>query len=152
WAVAQGDGLYGVASSANGMIVPYESYLQPYRPGSNPNIPINPVPPTAAMYLYTDQPIYRPGHPVYFRGVLRDQNDVTYSIPAGATVNVKLFDAQGKPIYQKDLPLTDLGTFSGEYDLPPDAPVGYYYLQVTYKQQPFNHPFQVAEYRPPTYE
>ncbi|NDJ86574.1 MAG: hypothetical protein GYB66_11855, partial [Chloroflexi bacterium] len=37
--------------------------------------------PTENNYIYTDRPIYRPGETVYFRGVLRDRNDMDYQIP-----------------------------------------------------------------------
>ena len=29
-------------------------------------------------YLYTDRPVYRPGQPVYFRGIVRSKDDVVY--------------------------------------------------------------------------
>ncbi len=33
-------------------------------------------------YLYTDRPIYRPGQTVYFKGILRADDDANYSLPA----------------------------------------------------------------------
>jgi hypothetical protein len=148
WAVAQGDGLFGITSNNGAVVMPYDYTRSPF---AGPLIPQNPQPASMAAYIYTDQPIYRPGHPVYFRGILRNQNDVTYSVPAGGTVKVVLNDAQGKPVYQKDLPISDMGVFNGEYDLPQDTPIGYYNMAVTYKTQNFGYGFQVADYRPPEY-
>ena len=42
------------------------------------------------VYLYTDRPIYRPDQPVYFKGILRDINDVTYSLPSQTGVPVEV--------------------------------------------------------------
>ena len=73
--------------------VPSEPYLNPYR-----------------GHVYTDRLIYRPGQTVYFKGVLRADDDGRYSLPTdvkSATVVVQ--DSQGKEIYRADLPLTDLG-------------------------------------------
>ncbi len=143
WAVAQGDGLYGIAANQSGQVMPYESAANIY--------PTSYLPKYAA-YLYTDQPIYRPGHPVYFRGVVRNQDDVHFSVPDGGSVHVRLSDQQGKPLYEKDVPLTAFGTFSDHYDLLQDAAIGYVQMDVTYKGQSFNHGFQVAEYRPPEFQ
>ena len=32
-------------------------------------------------YLYTDRPIYRPGQTVFFKGVLRSEDDARFSLP-----------------------------------------------------------------------
>ena len=36
------------------------------------------------MALYTDRAIYRPGQTVYFKGIVRDDDDGRYSVPGGA--------------------------------------------------------------------
>ena len=149
WAVAQADGVFGISSDNGALIIPYEN---PHSPMAGPEMRQNPQPATVVAYLYTDQPIYRPGHPVYFRGVLRDQNDVTFSLPAASSISATLTDPQGKAVYQKTLPLSDLGVFNGQYDLPQDAPLGNYTLAVRYKGQPFETTLQVADYRPPEYQ
>ena len=78
------------------------------------------------VYLYTDRPIYRPGQPVYFKGILRDRDDVTYTVPDAETVPVTVYDDRGEIIYDEDLPVTPEGSFSGEVQLDPEAPLGYY--------------------------
>jgi len=109
------------------------------------------------LYAYTDRPVYRPGQPVYFRGVLRDKDDVTYTLPDRQTVPVEIRDGSGEIVYQRDLPLTPFGTFSGQLDLAPDASLGNYYLSVElpsnleYQSEGGGVSFAVAEYRLPEF-
>ena len=55
----------------------WTSGIQPYEF----NVATNYNPDDLETYLYTDRPIYRPDQPVYFRGVVRTKNDVTYTPP-----------------------------------------------------------------------
>ncbi len=141
WVVAQADSVYGLASNRF-------SGVNSYQFGVN----YNPYLPKVTEYLYTDQPLYRPGHPVYFRGVLRAVDDVHYSLPSGTTVQVKITNQDGQLVYDKPLKLTEFGTYSGQYDVPQDARLGYYSVQVAYNDQSFGHQFQVAEYRVPEFQ
>ncbi|MBN1566115.1 MAG: Ig-like domain-containing protein, partial [Anaerolineae bacterium] len=129
YAVAQNDTTYGVWMSWN-----------------EPELENN------ATYIYTERPIYRPGETVYFRGAVRDRDDMTYTVPAGDTVhvNIQLYDQQ---VFDADLPLSEFGTFNGEIKLADDAPIGYGYIQVTYQGDYSGAiEFQVAEFRVPEYK
>jgi uncharacterized protein YfaS (alpha-2-macroglobulin family) len=113
-----------------------EFYIRPYR-----------------IHVYTDRPIYRPGQPVYFRGVVRAEDDARYTLPpAGDTVSVTVRNDQGEEIYKETLPLSDLGTFNGQFTLAPEAGLGYYYIEVNYRKQTDGVGFQVAMYRRPEFQ
>ena len=111
-----------------------------------------------ALYMYTDRPIYRPGQPVYYRGVLRSKDDTTYTPPDRETVPVKITDDQGEVIFEGDAPLTPYGTFSGQFNLADDAGLGYYYINVElptsgrYQSEGGGISFGVAEYRLPEFQ
>ena len=45
-------------------------------------------------YLYTDRPIYRPGQTVNFKGILRKENDVKYSLPDVSKVHITIYSSQ----------------------------------------------------------
>jgi len=159
WAVGQSETAFGVGTaSGNGR----------YQPGLVESSPMSDAPGGAvrpggvhpasgspfaqyATYLYTDQPIYRPARPVYFRGVIRQQDDITFTIPTGS-VAVTINDPNNQPVYQKTLPLSDYGTFSDQIALAANAPLGYYNIEVKYQDQTSSQGFQVAEYRPPEFQ
>ena len=58
-----------------------------------------------AGYVYTDRPIYRPGQTVYFKGIVRADDDADYTIPEEiAKLTVRVSDPQGKELYNETPP------------------------------------------------
>ena len=131
YAVAQSDAAYGV----------WNSWSQPYSMNT-------------ATYLYTDRPIYRPGQTVYFRGALRDRDDVTYTRPATEQVRVVIDVNYGSQIlYEGDLTLTEFGTFDGKVDLPEDAQIGQGTIYMSVNGETLGQiGFTIAEFRTPEYK
>ena len=106
-------------------------------------------------YLYTDRPIYRPGQTVYFKGILRADDDAHYSLPTGIdTVEVRVADPEGKELYKKKLSPNDMGTFNDQLVLAEEAPLGGYYLEIQDPVHDFyvGASFLVAEYKKPEYQ
>jgi uncharacterized protein YfaS (alpha-2-macroglobulin family) len=106
-------------------------------------------------YLYTDRPIYRPGQIVYFKGILRADDDASYTLPADLkSIQVRLGDPEGKELYKKDLPLNDMGTLNDQLVLGASAPLGNYYLEIVDQERNiyFGTSFMVAEYKKPEYQ
>jgi len=116
--------------------LPAESYSEPY-----------------SAYFYTDRAIYRPGQKVYFKGILRADDDARYSLPKDAkSLEVIINDDQGKELYKEKLPLNEMGTLHGELTLSEEASLGYYNISAQLGDQWFGTGFQVAEYRKPEFQ
>ncbi len=105
------------------------------------------------IYLYTERPIYRPGHEVFFRGIVRGYRDRKLSLPTEPrTVSVHINDDHGQKIYSRDLPVDEFGCFYGEMALGSSAGLGDYALNATWNGIDSNFSFKVAEYRKPEYK
>ncbi len=85
-----------------------------------------------ASYIYTDRPVYRPGHTVEFRAILRDRQGNRYRVPGGQQVQVAIDDPQNKTVLQKQMTLSQFGSLHGEFQVPANAALGYYSVRVVY--------------------
>lgn len=83
-----------------------------------------------SYFIFTDRPIFKPGDTVYFKAVIRNDDDAFYSIPKG-NAKVKITkDYEESPIITKDFPISEDGTVFGEYKTSTDAPTGYYEIEI----------------------
>jgi uncharacterized protein YfaS (alpha-2-macroglobulin family) len=101
-------------------------------------------------YIYTDRPIYRPNHKVFFKGILRafDERRQYRAIKAN-TVAVTVYDGDDARVYEQELPLSKNGTFHGEFTLAEEAPLGNYRIEATTEEGSGAGSFDVAEYKKP---
>jgi alpha-2-macroglobulin len=153
-AIAQDEKNFGIsANTLTGGIEPYNYNLIPEYTTS-----------TATIYLYSDRSLYKPGQPVYFKGVLRGKDDVKYDLYTQAqTLPVEVFNDAGESIYKTDAKVNEFGSFSGEFTLDGKAALGSYRItaklaqpgKVNDKGEPlfteFNRYISVAEYRTPEF-
>ncbi len=106
---------------------------------------------TMRVFLDTDRPIYRPDQTVYYKGVVRAEDDVTYHLPTAAEADVVIRDGAWNVVREAAVPLDDYGAFSGELQLGDDAVLGDYVIEATIDGRRFSHRFTVAAYRPPEF-
>lgn len=99
-------------------------------------------------YVYTDRPIYRPGHTVHIKGIDRIGFDGKYEIWNQENVALEVFDSEGARLYDTKLEQSLYGTFSTSFDLPSDAPLGTYRIEV-FGQSAY---FDVEEYVPTAFK
>ncbi len=103
-------------------------------------------------YIYTDRPVYRPGHKVSFKGILRDLRPDGYALLAQKTVSVTIEDGDNTKLLTRAFPLTPRGTFSGELLLPAAAKLGGYSITANAGGASTNGYFEVDEYKKPEYK
>lgn len=108
-------------------------------------------------YVYTDRPIYRPGHTAHYKAILRTLNGTGYALPKDSSATVEIEDSDGKPLLKKKVSISKFGTVAGEVILPAGAALGYYSVNVAlgggeeHAVKAYGG-FQVQEYRKPDYE
>lgn len=108
-------------------------------------------------HLYTDRPIYRPGETVQWKGVVRADDDATYTVPsADATFQIVIINARGQQVQQVTAHPNEFGSFAGSFVLPSDAPTGNYVVNIMYTRgnqwSVTGNSFLVAEFRNPEFE
>ena len=107
-------------------------------------------------YLYTDRPVYRPDQEVFFKGILRDNDDLHYSLPKQKQVYV-VVEQWGEKIFAEYVPVNEQGSFSGVVKLAQDVSLGTYNIYVYKSNSPDEGPissvgFSIAEYKKPEFE
>lgn len=101
--------------------------------------------------LFTDRAIYRPGQPIYFKGILinRDSKGKRNSVIPGRKVTVNLNDPNGEKVTSLDLSSNAYGSIHGQFTLPEDRLTGDYSLEID-AMASVN--FKVEEYKRPSFE
>jgi len=112
-------------------------------------------------HLYTDRPIYRPGETVNLKGVVRSDDDAAYEVPDAPPPGLELVirGADYDTIETRAVTLNEFGTFALEFELPAEADVGFYSLDLRYDQSNTQRDwyltsvgFTVAEFRVPEFQ
>ena len=105
----------------------------------------------STSYIYTDRPVYRPGHTVYFKLILRRTEEGRYRPPDPGPVPIEIDDPEGKPVSRQTLNLSPTGTLQGQFVIPESAALGYYSIRELRGQGWSAAGFQVEEYKKPEY-
>lgn len=112
------------------------------------------TPDEPVTYIYTDRPLYRPGHPVSFKGIIRLNDDLAYSLPEHDQIFVTI-NNYDETIYEKTLELSEFGSFSGELLLDENATLGFYSISAYFPNSDIeigSGYFSVGEYRKPEFQ
>ncbi|MEM7333356.1 MAG: Ig-like domain-containing protein, partial [Chloroflexota bacterium] len=106
-----------------------------------------------AVYGYTDRPIYKPGQTVFFKGIVRQDEDAILSNPPeGTAVTVRIVDARDNVVRTFEHTVNDFGTLDGSFDLADGAMLGTYSLDFVINGEVHSQLFKVEQYRKPDYE
>lgn len=103
-------------------------------------------------YVYTDRPIYRPGQTVYYKAILRYDEDAQISVIAmGTPIVVTVRDARGNKVQTTTLLSNDFGTISGQFTIAEGGSLGSYSVAVGLGNFGASRTFKVEDYRKPDY-
>lgn len=107
-----------------------------------------------SCFLFTDRSIYRPGQPLYFKGIAIHNSQGNSSILENTEVQVELKDTNGQTVGTQQFKTNGYGSFSGEFIVPDTGLTGNFSLQVRSTKVPLNgySQFSVEEYKRPKFE
>jgi hypothetical protein len=103
-------------------------------------------------YIYTDRPVYRPGHTVHIKGIVRQEQNDTLALPGPRTVTLVVHGPDNKDVLRKALSLSPHGTVAVDMDLASDAALGYYSVEFAEEDIDGAGSFYVEEYKKPEYQ
>ncbi len=107
-----------------------------------------------SCFLFTDRSIYRPGQPLYFKGIALKSSKESSSLLQNTKVSVQLKDVNGQVVNTADFKTNDYGSFSGELILPSNGLTGEFSMQVLSEAHNLSGytSFSVEEYKRPKFE
>ncbi len=102
-------------------------------------------------YIYTDRPIYRPGQQVDLRGVVRWDDDASYTLPPpGTHLHLVVQDSHGKNVLDQMMSTDAYGSFNSTLILAAEAALGRYSIRAAANTNIVGYAlFDVSAYRPP---
>lgn len=104
------------------------------------------------VYTYTDRPVYRPGHTVYFKSIMRQLQGENYRVPPTHHATVRVVDGHENISFSHEYQTNAFGSLAGQFALSENAIPGTYTLTITTDEGSFDTNFSVAEYRKPEFE
>lgn len=103
-------------------------------------------------HVFTDRPVYRPGHVVKAKAVLRWRGGTTVEPFDQPTAEMTVTDRTGRVIHHVRREVDAFGTIDTEVTLPAGAALGIYAVEVISGEHKASGSFEVQEYRKPEFE
>ena len=103
-------------------------------------------------YIYTQQPVYRPGQEVNFKAIFRNKkgNEILNVPDSKFLISVK--SPKNKEVYTGEAATNEFGSLSGNFTLDGEADLGYYSITLTKDGATYYGSFSVEEYKKPEYK
>lgn len=105
------------------------------------------------IYTFTQQPVYRAGAEVNFKGTVRESGSAGLSNFAYKKIKVTAKDQSNVEIYKADLTTNENGSFDGNFKLDDEAKTGEYYINVEIDEKhSYSTAFTIEQYKKPEYK
>ncbi len=103
-------------------------------------------------YIYTNQPVYRPGQQVFFKAVIREKGGNEIKNVPYEKFSVTVKSPKNKEAFSSDLTTNEFGTLSSDFILDEEADLGDYSITLSNGQNTYYGSFSVEEYKKPEYK
>lgn len=103
-------------------------------------------------YVYTDKPIYRPGHTVHVKALLRWRTGGDLVPFDAKEVELRISDPTDKVVFRARRPVDRFGGVAADVPLGAGAALGMYDVSVVHGDETASGGFEVQEYRKPEFD
>jgi uncharacterized protein YfaS (alpha-2-macroglobulin family) len=103
-------------------------------------------------YVYTDKPVYRPGHAVHVKAVLRWRERDALRPFDRRSVELRVSDTNEKVIRRQSVTIDEFGAAHASFQVPDNAALGDYSVVFASGVDEARGSFSVEEYRKPEFE
>ena len=107
---------------------------------------------TFVAHVFTDRPVYRPGHVVKAKAILRWRTGTAIEPFDQPAVEMTVSDRTGRVIHRVRRDVDDFGAVDTELTLPAGVALGLYTVEVRSGDASGSGSFEVQEYRKPEFE
>lgn len=109
------------------------------------------IPRRERTIFFLDRAIYRPGQPLYYKGLLVDTDGKTPVIIPDRKLTVTFYDVNAQVVGRQQVITNNYGTFSGTFTTPSSGLLGSMHLSVNDNTNSTTY-FRVEEYKRPKFE
>lgn len=103
-------------------------------------------------YIYTNQPVYRPGQQVFFKAVMREKGGSEIKNVPYEKFTVTVKSPKNKEVFSSDLTTNEFGSLNSDFILDEDSDLGDYSILISNGQNTYYGSFSVEEYKKPEYK
>lgn len=103
-------------------------------------------------YVYTDRPVYRPGHTAHVKAILRWKERGLVRPFDASEVELTVSDTTEKVVFRERRRVDGFGAVSASVVIPADGALGSYVVRVAHEDRQATGAFDVQEYRKPEFE
>jgi hypothetical protein len=104
--------------------------------------------PQITTFLFTDRAIYRPGQPIYYKGIVTEKKGGRWEIKTGFKTKVAFHDVNNSKLAEAEVVTNEYGSFNGSFT----APTGVLTGSMELRNQYGSVSVRVEEYKRPTFE
>lgn len=101
--------------------------------------------------IYTERPVYRAGHEVFFKGIIMKSDKGRLS-PVQGEYHVTVTDTAKKKLFSKKILFSKFGTFNSSLVLPDNAQPGAYTIETSVDGKALYGTFYVEQYKKPVFK
>ncbi|QQS36375.1 MAG: hypothetical protein IPM56_19410 [Ignavibacteriales bacterium] len=105
----------------------------------------------STAYIYTNQPVYRPGQEVFVKAIIRNKNGNEFLNLVNEEFSVSIRSPKNKEVFNQAIKTNEFGTINFDFILDEEADLGDYFITINNSNSSYQGVFSVEEYKKPEY-